>query len=62
MVYDLFLTRTPKHAQLECTETSASAMDLFQMLGLDAAAGVNPMVRDLLKTLYSDPQFIQALK
>lgn len=27
-----------------------------------AAYSYNPMVRDLLKTLYSDPQFIQALK
>ncbi len=27
-----------------------------------AAFAYNPMVRDLLKTLYSDPQFIQALK
>jgi hypothetical protein len=28
----------------------------------NAANAYNPMVRDLLKTLYSDPQFIQALK
>jgi len=28
----------------------------------NAANAYNPMVRDLLKSLYSDPQFIQALK
>lgn len=28
----------------------------------NAANAYNPMVRDLLKTLYSDPQFIQALR
>lgn len=38
--YDLFLTRTLKHAQLERAETSDSAVDLFQALALDAAAGV----------------------
>ncbi|TDF77698.1 transporter substrate-binding domain-containing protein [Pseudomonas sp. H9] len=38
--YDLFLTRTLKHAQLERAQTSASAVDLFCQSGLDAAAGV----------------------
>jgi polar amino acid transport system substrate-binding protein len=38
--YDLFLTRTLKHAQLERAETSAAAVDLFFDKGLDAAAGV----------------------
>jgi polar amino acid transport system substrate-binding protein len=38
--YDLFLTRTLKHAQLERAETSAAAVDLFFDKGLEAAAGV----------------------
>jgi polar amino acid transport system substrate-binding protein len=38
--YDLFLSRTLQHAQLERAETSASAVDLFIAQQLDAAAGV----------------------
>jgi polar amino acid transport system substrate-binding protein len=38
--YDLYLTRTLRHAQLERAETSALAVDLFYEKGLDAAAGV----------------------
>jgi polar amino acid transport system substrate-binding protein len=38
--YDLYLTRTLQHAQLERAETSASAVDLFVERHLDAAAGV----------------------
>ncbi|HEF4761919.1 TPA: transporter substrate-binding domain-containing protein [Pseudomonas putida] len=38
--YDLFLSRTLQHAQLERAETSAGAVDLFLEQGLDAAAGV----------------------
>ena len=38
--YDLFLTRTLKHAQLERAETSAGAVDLYVEQDLDAAAGV----------------------
>ncbi|UZE21168.1 transporter substrate-binding domain-containing protein [Pseudomonas sp. B21-056] len=38
--YDLFLSRTLKHAQLERAETSAGAVDLYVDNGLDAAAGV----------------------
>ncbi|WP_223596729.1 transporter substrate-binding domain-containing protein [Pseudomonas sp. A-R-19] len=38
--YDLFLTRTLKHARLERAETSAGAVDLYVEQGLDAAAGV----------------------
>jgi polar amino acid transport system substrate-binding protein len=38
--YDLFLSRTLQHAQLERAETSAAAVDLFIERGLDAAAGV----------------------
>lgn len=38
--YDLYLSRTLKHAQLQRAETSAGAIDLFLSQGLDAAAGV----------------------
>ncbi|KGU83326.1 transporter substrate-binding domain-containing protein [Pseudomonas mediterranea] len=38
--YDLFLSRTLKHAQLERAETSAGAVDLYIDGRLDAAAGV----------------------
>jgi polar amino acid transport system substrate-binding protein len=42
--YDLFLSRTLKHAQLVRADTSAGAVDLFVREGLDAAAGVkNPL-------------------
>ncbi|MGE8059520.1 transporter substrate-binding domain-containing protein [Pseudomonas sp. NPDC089547] len=38
--YDLYLTRTLKHASLERAETSIGAVDLFIHQHLDAAAGV----------------------
>ncbi|WP_337153673.1 transporter substrate-binding domain-containing protein [Pseudomonas protegens] len=38
--YDLFLSRTLKHAQLERATTSAEAVDLYIEHSLDAAAGV----------------------
>ncbi|MCJ2127867.1 ABC transporter substrate-binding protein [Methylobacterium sp. E-045] len=38
--YDLFLTRTLRHAELVRAPTSAAAVDLFLGHGLDAAAGV----------------------
>ncbi|WP_339433894.1 transporter substrate-binding domain-containing protein [Pseudomonas sp. EA_65y_Pfl2_P78] len=38
--YDLFLSRTLKHAQLERAATSAGAVDLYIEQSLDAAAGV----------------------
>jgi polar amino acid transport system substrate-binding protein len=38
--YDLYLSRTLQHAELVRGETSASAVDLFLTLGLEAAAGV----------------------
>ncbi|MCU1724298.1 transporter substrate-binding domain-containing protein [Pseudomonas sp. 5P_5.1_Bac1] len=38
--YDLFLSRTLQHAQLERAGTSAGAVDLFIAQNLDAAAGV----------------------
>ncbi|TXM66816.1 MULTISPECIES: ABC transporter substrate-binding protein [unclassified Methylobacterium] len=38
--YDLFLTRTLRHAELVRAPTSAAAVDLFLDHGLEAAAGV----------------------
>ncbi|MBD8123658.1 transporter substrate-binding domain-containing protein [Pseudomonas lutea] len=38
--YDLFLSRTLKHAQLERAATSAGAVELYIEQSLDAAAGV----------------------
>lgn len=38
--YDLFLSRSLQHAQIERAPTSAAAVDLFLEQGLDAAAGV----------------------
>lgn len=38
--YDLYLTRTLKHAELVRAPSSAAAMELFLKEGLDAAAGV----------------------
>jgi polar amino acid transport system substrate-binding protein len=38
--YDLFLTRSLKHAQLVRAATSAAAVDAFVAQGLDVAAGV----------------------
>lgn len=38
--YDLYLSRTLKHAELVRATTSAAAVDEFLKLGLDAAAGV----------------------
>lgn len=43
--YDLFLSRSLKHAALAYAPTSADALDLFAREGLDAAAGVRqPLV------------------
>jgi polar amino acid transport system substrate-binding protein len=43
--YDLFLTRTLKHAELVRSDTSAGAIELFFDAGLTAAAGVKqPLV------------------
>jgi len=52
--YDLFLTRTLQHAQLERAETSAGAVDLFFEQGLDAAAGVR---QPLQKIADADPRY-----
>lgn len=44
--YDLYLTRTLKHAQLVRAPSSAAAMDLFLQEKLEAAAGVKqPLVQ-----------------
>jgi len=44
--YDLYLTRTLKHAELVRAPSSAAAMDLFLAEKLDAAAGVRqPLVK-----------------
>lgn len=43
--YDLYLSRTLRHATLVRSETSAAAVELFLRDGLEAAAGVkNPLV------------------
>ncbi|GLO12369.1 ABC transporter substrate-binding protein [Pseudomonas putida] len=52
--YDLFLSRTLKHAQLERAETSAGAVDLFLEQKLDAAAGVR---QPLQKVADLDPRY-----
>ncbi|MFV3289670.1 transporter substrate-binding domain-containing protein [Pseudomonas sp. NY11955] len=45
--YDLYLTRTLKHAQLVRAETSAAAVDAFHALALDAAAGVRQPLQSI---------------
>ena len=52
--YDLFLSRTLKHAQLERAETSAGAVDLYFAQSIDAAAGVR---QPLQKVADSNPQY-----
>ncbi|QXI30664.1 transporter substrate-binding domain-containing protein [Pseudomonas vanderleydeniana] len=51
--YDLFLSRTLQHAQLERADTSAGAVDLYLARGLDAAAGVR---QPLEKVAAGDPR------
>jgi polar amino acid transport system substrate-binding protein len=48
--YDLFLTRSLKHAQLVRADTSAGAVDLFLDQGLEAAAGVRQPLVAFAKT------------
>lgn len=48
--YDLFLTRTLKHAELVRHETSAGAMDLFLNEKLEAAAGVRQPLVEFART------------
>lgn len=50
--YDLFLTRTTKHAELVRAPDSNSALDLFLREGLEAAAGVR---QSLVKFAASHP-------
>lgn len=52
--YDLFLSRTLRHAQLERAETSAGAVDLFLQRHLDAAAGVR---QPLQQVAAADPRY-----
>jgi polar amino acid transport system substrate-binding protein len=52
--YDLFLSRTLQHAQLQRAETSAGAVDLYREQGLDAAAGVR---QPLEKIAMADPRY-----
>ncbi len=44
--YDLFLSRTLKHAELVRAATSAAALDMFYDEGLDAGAGVRQPLRE----------------
>jgi polar amino acid transport system substrate-binding protein len=48
--YDLFLTRTLKHAEIVRHETSAGAMELFLDGGLEAAAGVRQPLVEFART------------
>jgi len=48
--YDLYLTRTLKHAELERSDTSAGAVEMFLKDGLDAAAGVKTPLLDYART------------
>jgi len=48
--YDLFLTRTLKHAELVRSDTSAGAIDLFFDAGLEAAAGVKQPLVEFART------------
>lgn len=48
--YDLYLTRTLKHAELVRAATSAAAIDEFQARGLDVLAGVRQPLAAFAKT------------
>jgi polar amino acid transport system substrate-binding protein len=48
--YDLYLTRTLKHATIVRAETSPAAIELFLADGLDAAAGVRQPLAAFAKT------------
>ncbi|MGE7993228.1 transporter substrate-binding domain-containing protein [Pseudomonas sp. NPDC089554] len=52
--YDLYLSRTLQHAQLQRADTSAGAVDLFLEESLDAAAGVR---QPLQKVADADPRY-----
>jgi polar amino acid transport system substrate-binding protein len=48
--YDLFLTRTMKHAELVRSDTSAGAMEMFFDGGLEAVAGVRQPLLEFART------------
>jgi len=48
--YDLFLTRTLKHAELVRRDTSAGTIELFFDSGLEAAAGVKQPLVEFVRT------------
>jgi len=48
--YDLYLSRTMKHAELVRSATSTGAIDLFLAAGLQAAAGVRQTLNQRAKT------------
>jgi polar amino acid transport system substrate-binding protein len=48
--YDLFLTRTLKHAEIARETTSADALDVFMQGGFDVAAGVKASLADYAAT------------
>jgi polar amino acid transport system substrate-binding protein len=48
--YDLYLTRTLKHARLVRAPTSPAAIELFQREGLEAVAGVKQPLVQLAKS------------
>jgi polar amino acid transport system substrate-binding protein len=48
--YDLYLTRTLKHAEIVRAETSGEALALFLRDGLEVAAGVKASLLDFAKT------------
>ncbi len=49
--YDLYLTRTLKHADLRRAKGLAGALDLFVSAGLDALAGLRPAFNEDIKKL-----------
>lgn len=61
--YDLYLTRTLKHAELVRVDTSAAALGQYRALGLDAAAGIREAVEAFVSTepdtRVMEPPFMQ---
>jgi len=49
--YDLYLTRTLKHAELHRAKGLAGALELFVSAGLDALAGLRPALNEDVKKL-----------
>jgi polar amino acid transport system substrate-binding protein len=47
--YDLFLTRNIKHARLVRAPDPSSSVELFFAQGLDALAGIRPMLADIAR-------------